>query len=65
MSADDLLLTMAPLPTNKFGLFYMGTTKPNTPFGDGYRCVGGSIFRYPVLNSGGTGSISLNRKSLS
>jgi hypothetical protein len=58
VSTDDLMFTMNPLPINKFGIFYMGTTTPNLPFGDGYRCVGGSIFRYPILNSGGTGSIT-------
>jgi hypothetical protein len=55
---DDLFLTMAPLPINKFGIFFMGTTTPMLPFGDGYRCVGGMLFRYPVLNSGAGGTIS-------
>ncbi len=58
VTADDLLLTMSPLAPNQFGLFYMGTTTPSIPFGDGFRCVGGSIFRYPVQNSGAGGSIT-------
>ena len=57
---DDLTLTMSPLPTNKFGIFFMGTNQVFAPFGDGHRCVGGQIFRYrPPINSGATGSISL------
>jgi hypothetical protein len=55
---DDLVLTMAPLATNKFGLFYMGTTMPLVPFGDGKRCVGGAIRRFPPISSGAGGSIS-------
>ncbi len=55
---DDLFLAMSNLPPNKFGLLYMGTTTPMLPFGDGYRCVGGMVFRYPVINSGPGGAIS-------
>ncbi len=58
VSADDLFLTMSPLSTNKFGLFFQGTNTGSLPFGDGYRCISGQLFRYPVVNSGSTGVIT-------
>jgi hypothetical protein len=59
--ADDLTLSAASLPTNVFGLVFMGTLPAFAPFGDGLRCVGGQTFRYGVQNSGPTGSFTLGR----
>lgn len=59
--ADDLALTAASLPTNVFGLVFMGTQPALAPFGDGLRCVGGQTFRYGLQNSGPTGSFALGR----
>lgn len=59
--ADDLVLTAASLPTNVFGLVFMGTQPAFAPFGDGLRCVGGQTFRYGVKNSGAGGTFALGR----
>ena len=57
---DDLVLTTVLLPTNQFGIFYMGSNQINLPFGNGLRCAGGFTFRYnPPTNSGAGGTISL------
>ncbi len=56
---DDCVLSVAHLPTQKFGLLFMGAgTTSGMPFGDGVRCVNGHLFRYPLSNSGATGSFS-------
>lgn len=55
VSADDLVLITDSAPANKFGLFYMGGNQISVPLGDGVRCVGGSTFRYGIMNSGSGG----------
>jgi len=58
IGADDLFLAMAPVPANEFGLFFTGDSAIGPfPFGDGLRCVGGTVFRFPILNSGSAGTI--------
>ncbi len=42
---DDLTLHGRFLPPGGFGLFFTGTTAIEAPFGDGLRCVGGSLRR--------------------
>lgn len=59
--ADDLTLTAASLPTNVFGLVFMGTQPASAPFGDGLRCVGGQTFRYGIKNSGPGGTFAQGR----
>jgi len=63
VAADDLLLTASGLPTNKWGLFYMGAAQLDMPFGDGQRCVGSGgvgMFRFfPLQNSGPLGTLVL------
>ena len=63
VAADDLTLTLSHLPSNKFGLFFMGGGQTQIPFGDGLRCVdtgGVGLFRYnPPQNSGGAGFMTL------
>ena len=58
-AADDLSLTLFPVPTNQFGLVFMGTNSLSPPalFGDGLRCVGGNVCRLGVQNSGVFGAI--------
>lgn len=56
---DELVLTASGLPLGQNGIVYMGTNQINQPFGDGRRCAGGSVFRYPIQNSGQSGSFSL------
>ena len=60
-AADDLVLSLFPLPTNQFGLIFMGENSLTPPpaFGDGLRCVGGNICRLGIQNSGPFGAISV------
>lgn len=54
VAANDLVLSAAPVP-NAPGIFFLGPNQVSLPFGDGIRCVGGSIQRLPVsIASGNT-----------
>jgi len=62
VGADDLVLTGEYLPTNQFGVIFMGAGHNQLTFGDGLRCVvagGVGLYRYAISNSGGTGEIVL------
>ena len=52
ISADDLVLTAGPVP-NQPGIFYYGPNQIEVPFGDGYRCIGGTVRRMPVSTATG------------
>jgi hypothetical protein len=57
IAANDLTLVATDCPLNKSGYFFYGFTEAHAPFGNGWRCVGGTIARLkPVLNTGPTGS---------
>ena len=47
VTAQDLTFTAAPVP-DQFGLFYFGPNQISLPFGNGFRCVGGSSSRLPL-----------------
>ena len=51
VAANDLMLGASPVPTNQFGIFYYGPNEIETPFGNGVRCVGGGVTRFPVEQS--------------
>lgn len=55
LSDNDLTLRAEPLP-NSFYLFFYGPNPIQVPFGEGLRCVGGSITRLnpPSVAQGGT-----------
>lgn len=56
---DDLVLTVSNMPTFQFGFLFMGTLPGGpTPLVDGLLCVGGNICRYPIQNSGPSGTFS-------
>ncbi|MCC6408758.1 MAG: thrombospondin type 3 repeat-containing protein [Planctomycetes bacterium] len=63
VAAQDTSIYVIHMPSNKFGLVYMGTTVVGggngLPFGDGLRCVGGFTKRFSVQNSGPVGSYTL------
>jgi len=40
VASDDLVLTASQLPTGQSGIFFMGGSAIELPFGDGKRCVG-------------------------
>jgi len=53
IAADDLVLTTTGLPANQFSITFMGQSQiaPVT-MGDGRRCVGGTLYRYPIRPTG-------------
>ena len=52
LSANNWQLNSFPVPANQFGVFFYGPNQINTSFGDGVRCVGGSVVRLnPVASS--------------
>ena len=59
VALDTLSLSATGLPANQNGIFYMGPNQIAAPFGDGQRCVGGTVFRYPVQNAGSAGTLTL------
>jgi hypothetical protein len=63
-SADDAVLSVTQLPLNKAAILYMGTLQKNNgagaAIGDGLRCVAGQLKRFPVSQSGSTGSFTVS-----
>lgn len=54
---DNLVLTVTGLPPSTFHLLFMGpSTVGPLPFGDGLRCVGGSLYRYPIAMADAAGT---------
>ncbi|HJP01444.1 MAG TPA: PQQ-dependent sugar dehydrogenase [Planctomycetota bacterium] len=45
VAANDFELQSFGSPTAQFALYYYGPNEIQVPFGDGFRCVGGSTFR--------------------
>jgi hypothetical protein len=59
VSVDDLVLTTTQLPQSSFGLAFMGQGAIITvPFFDGTLCTGGPYYRFPIRNSGSTGTVT-------
>ena len=56
VSADDLTFNGAGLPPAKPTLLFTGNLSTTAFLGDGVRCVGGQIKRYPVVISSATGT---------
>jgi hypothetical protein len=68
VGAGNAALYTVRMPTNKFGMIYMGTSQMNlggtgVVFGDGLRCVKGFTKRYATMSSGATGSFVLANPS--
>lgn len=55
VSRDDLELEMSGLRPLSFGLLLAGRNRVSPPFGDGRRCVGGQVYRYPVRRADAAG----------
>ena len=49
LADDDLTLIANPVPPQP-GLFYFGTNQIQVPFGNGFRCVGGTLTRLSVIS---------------
>ncbi|MDP6763227.1 MAG: integrin alpha [Planctomycetota bacterium] len=56
VAANDFSLRVTGCPPAHFGLFYYGTQSIDVPFGDGFRCVGGTAFRLGIANTGSAGA---------
>jgi hypothetical protein len=48
IAANDFGLEASGMPANQFGLFYYGKNPIELPFGNGFRCIGGAIARFPI-----------------
>jgi len=59
VSADDFGVSCTGLPSNQNAIFYMGNNQLSQPFGDGLRCVGANIQRFPIQTTG-SGTMSLS-----
>jgi len=57
--ANDLALSARPLPPNVFGIFFFSTTATQIPFGNGVRCVGGTLIRLPLGTSTPSGELDI------
>ncbi|MBJ02084.1 MAG: arylsulfotransferase (ASST) [Planctomycetes bacterium] len=56
ISSNNLVLSVTSAPANTPGIFYFGTNQASAPFGDGFRCAGGSLARLSVLFIDATGA---------
>lgn len=52
---DNLVLEADNAPSGQNGIFYYGPNQVQLPFGDGFRCVGGGVFRFPIIVTNGAG----------
>lgn len=53
IAANNLVLQAAPVPASSTGLFYFGPTQTQTTFGNGFRCVTGTIRRLGIVPAAG------------
>jgi len=61
ISSDNLTLEARRCPPGKSGVFFFGTHSLQEPFGDGFRCAGGSVARLrPIVTTDGTGTARLS-----
>lgn len=51
ISTNNFELIATGLPPNSSGLFFYGTTAVQQPFGNGFRCVGGTVYRLPIVQA--------------
>jgi hypothetical protein len=57
--ANSLVLHVADAPPFKHGIFFYGALQTSVPWGQGIRCVGGTLFRLPVVTLDASGAASL------
>jgi hypothetical protein len=55
VSENDFWVTAIGCPLNGVGLFYYGPDQTLSRFGNGYRCVSGTRFRFPIIHANGYG----------
>ena len=59
LAANDLELQALALPAGQAALFFYGASQGQAPFGDGYLCVSGGVFRLGSSLASGEGSAVL------
>lgn len=59
ISAGHMQLVASGCPPNHHGLFYYGPNAIQIPFGNGFRCVGGTVFRLDPPVSTGTSGVAI------
>lgn len=65
ISANDLVLNTSNLPSGQSCIFYYGPNEVALPFGNGIRCVGGTTFRLPIINtSAGAAQFAVDNQDL-
>ena len=58
MGAGSPTLHVTQVPANTFGLLFYGSAQTTAPFGNGVRCVAGSLQRFTPVSTGATGSVN-------
>jgi hypothetical protein len=58
VASDDLVLSFDGVSPGLFGILFSGPTATGLPFGDGLRCVGGALQRFPPRAASGSGRIT-------
>jgi hypothetical protein len=51
IAANDFTLSAWGIPPNQPGIFFYGPNQVQMPLGDGFRCVGGNIYRLPPTST--------------
>ncbi|MBL8863189.1 MAG: hypothetical protein JNK02_14430 [Planctomycetes bacterium] len=66
ISRNDLVLAATGVPPGTSGLFFYGANAVQTPFGNGWRCVGNPLFRLGVVpaNPFGEANLAVNYATL-
>jgi hypothetical protein len=66
LAANSLQLLAVNCPPQVNGIFFFGTAQTQTPLGNGVRCAGGSIFRFPITQTNlfGDATQTVNLQSL-
>jgi hypothetical protein len=60
LALETFTLHVGGCPPNRPGLFYLGESEIQLPFGDGFRCIGGATARVlPVVTTDGAGAASV------
>jgi hypothetical protein len=59
VSANGFTLTASGCPAHVNGFFFYGSGATETPLGDGFKCVAGSVFRFgPAIQTDASGHVS-------
>ena len=58
IAANNFALVTSGAPANTLGLFYYGANEMQAAFGNGFRCVGGTVWRLGIRPSNGSGVAS-------